>query len=54
MGTVKGRVGIELEKEIDQILEKTQLLEEKRRLTRELSGGNRRKLSLAMALIGGS
>ena len=46
--------GNELDVEIKKVIDKTQLNSEVNKITKELSGGNKRKLSLAMALIGGS
>jgi ATP-binding cassette subfamily A (ABC1) protein 3 len=46
--------GSELRNDVDSILETTKLCDERSKLTKELSGGTKRKLSLAMALIGGS
>lgn len=54
MGKVKGLEGDRLENDINQIMLTTELLSESNKITKELSGGNKRKLSLAMALIGGS
>jgi ATP-binding cassette subfamily A (ABC1) protein 3 len=54
MGQIKGLSGNILNDDINTILEKTELIENTTKLTKSLSGGNKRKLSLAMALIGGS
>ncbi|CAD8212177.1 unnamed protein product [Paramecium octaurelia] len=48
---IKGRLNKE---EIIQILQKTELLEEQNKKISELSGGSKRKLSLAMSLVGDS
>ena len=42
------------EMKISEILRETMLTEHKKKLVKELSGGMKRKLSLAMALIGGT
>ena len=42
------------EMKISEILRETMLTEHKAKLVKELSGGMKRKLSLAMALIGGT
>ena len=44
----------EVKKEISTLLEKLQLTEKKHALAENLSGGQKRKLSLGMAIIGGS
>ncbi|CAD8050071.1 unnamed protein product [Paramecium sonneborni] len=54
MGRIKGLEGNDLEQEIQQILTTTLLNNEKDKITKTLSGGNKRKLSLAQAIIGGS
>ncbi|CAD8134445.1 unnamed protein product [Paramecium octaurelia] len=54
MGRVKGLEGNDLEQEIQQILSTTLLTNEQEKITKTLSGGNKRKLSLAQAIIGGS
>ena len=54
MGQVKGLSGSRLEQDIDEILHTTELEYEREKRIAILSGGNKRKLSLAMALIGGS
>jgi ABC-type multidrug transport system ATPase subunit len=51
-GRIKGLCGSELKREVAQKLADMQLLEYARRPAGKLSGGNRRKLSVAMALIG--
>ncbi|CAD8046598.1 unnamed protein product [Paramecium primaurelia] len=48
---IKGRLNKD---EIIQILQKTELLEEQNKKILELSGGSKRKLSLAMSLVGDS
>jgi ABC-type multidrug transport system ATPase subunit len=42
----------EVERDVDLILDKTGLRGYENRLTSKLSGGNQRKLSLAIALLG--
>ncbi|KAL4455080.1 hypothetical protein ABPG74_006462 [Tetrahymena malaccensis] len=56
IGRIKGKEGQELENEIRYLIEKCQLSNEVGggKTAKMLSGGNKRKLSLAMALIGGS
>ncbi|KAL4503253.1 hypothetical protein ABPG72_000859 [Tetrahymena utriculariae] len=54
IGRIKGREGVELENEIRYLIQKCQLSNEVGKIAKILSGGNKRKLSLAMALIGGS
>lgn len=54
MGRIKGLEGGDLEDEINQIMQTTLLTDEAGKITKSLSGGNKRKLSLAQALIGGS
>jgi ATP-binding cassette, subfamily A (ABC1), member 3 len=44
----------EVKKEVDETLNVTMLTEHQRKLTKQLSGGMKRKLSLGMALIGKS
>ncbi|CAD8050496.1 unnamed protein product [Paramecium sonneborni] len=48
---IKGRLN---QQEIEEILQKTELLEEQNKKILELSGGSKRKLSLAMSLVGDS
>lgn len=50
--TIKGVKPENIKKEIESILKKTKCMGEKDKLAMALSGGNRRKLSLGMALIG--
>ncbi|KAL4509467.1 hypothetical protein ABPG73_022683 [Tetrahymena malaccensis] len=54
IGRIKGKDGVELENEIKYLIKKCQLSNEVGKTAKILSGGNKRKLSLAMALIGGS
>lgn len=54
MGRVKGLEGNDLDQEINEIMDVTELENERFKLIKELSGGSKRKLSLAIALIGGS
>ena len=51
---MKGYEGYELEEQMNYILDKCVLRQEQNKLAKELSGGNKRKLSLGMALIGKS
>lgn len=51
---MKGFYGQQLEEEIEYIINKCCLKTERNKLSKELSGGNKRKLSLGMALIGKS
>lgn len=53
-GKIKGLNGINLTQEIENAIEKCALSNEKTKLAKNLSGGNKRKLCLAMAIIGGS
>lgn len=54
MGRLKGLSGDQLTREINEISRTTFLTNELKKVTRTLSGGNKRKLSLAQAIIGGS
>ena len=54
IGRIKGMEKEDLEKDIENILETTNTRKEINKKARDLSGGNKRKLSLGMALIGGS
>ena len=51
---LKGIPDYEIEANVDYIIEKCNLVDEKNKYSKNLSGGNKRKLSLAMALVGGS
>ncbi|CAD8167077.1 unnamed protein product [Paramecium pentaurelia] len=51
ISSIKGRIDKE---EMIQIMKKTELLEEQNKQVQELSGGSKRKLSLAMSLVGDS
>ncbi|CAD8103132.1 unnamed protein product [Paramecium primaurelia] len=53
-GKIKGLDGQNLENQIEEVIEKCALTQEKTKQANQLSGGNKRKLCLAMALIGGS
>ncbi|CAK94636.1 unnamed protein product (macronuclear) [Paramecium tetraurelia] len=53
-GKIKGIDEKELQMEIDQIINKCDLLNDRTKLVKQLSGGTRRKLSLAISLIGQS
>ncbi|CAD8107532.1 unnamed protein product [Paramecium sonneborni] len=53
-GRIKGIDEKELQLEIDQIITKCDLLNDRMKLAKQLSGGTRRKLSLAISLIGRS
>ena len=53
-GRIKGLSEEELEREIKEIAEKTKIQDELQKFVKNLSGGNKRKISLACALIGGS
>jgi len=53
-GRIRGLSGHSLEIAIEHALEKANLMNEADKLARTLSGGNQRKLSLALAIIGGS
>jgi len=53
-GEMKGYNGAALEEELQYIMTKCCLQTEKFKLAKQLSGGNKRKLSLGMALIGKS
>ncbi|EAR92762.2 ABC transporter family protein (macronuclear) [Tetrahymena thermophila SB210] len=54
IGQIKGLSGEKLLQEVEYILEKTGTHSEANKKVKELSGGQKRKLSLGMALIGGS
>ncbi|CAE6450969.1 unnamed protein product [Rhizoctonia solani] len=51
-GSIKGLHGEELKRNVDMLIEATTLSQYGDRLANKLSGGNARKLSLALALIG--
>jgi len=51
---MKGYQNDLLKKEVEYILEKIGLSKDKNKYVQHLSGGNKRKLSLGMAIIGGS
>ena len=53
-GTVKGLYGQKLREEVEQLIDDVGLSEKKHVPSSSLSGGMKRKLQLAMALIGGS
>ncbi|CAD8125443.1 unnamed protein product [Paramecium sonneborni] len=53
-GKIKGLDGENLNNQIEEVIEKCALSLEKTKQAHQLSGGNKRKLCLAMALIGGS
>jgi len=52
LGRIKGLDGRELEREIDSAIRKLNLTTEAHKTSKTMSGGNRRKLSLALAIIG--
>lgn len=51
---MKSKTAEEISQELEEIIEKCHLTDERKKLSMHLSGGNKRKLSLAMALIGQS
>ena len=51
---VKGKNHDEIEQSIEEMILKCNLTTERKKYSMNLSGGNKRKLSLAMALIGNS
>lgn len=51
---IKGVSPITLQSEIDYVIEKVGLQTERSKKTNQLSGGNKRKLSLGMAIVSGS
>ncbi|XP_055796674.1 phospholipid-transporting ATPase ABCA1 isoform X1 [Salvelinus fontinalis] len=53
-GRLKGLSGDEVRKELDTLLEDVGLLHKRHEQTRNLSGGMQRKLSVAIAFVGGS
>uniref|UniRef100_A0A8C7NR11 P-type phospholipid transporter n=1 Tax=Oncorhynchus mykiss TaxID=8022 RepID=A0A8C7NR11_ONCMY len=53
-GRLKGLLGDEVRKELDTLLEDVGLLHKRHEQTRNLSGGMQRKLSVAIAFVGGS
>ncbi|KAM6962503.1 phospholipid-transporting ATPase ABCA1 [Aplochiton taeniatus] len=53
-GRLKGLCGAEVRKEMDSLLEDVGLLQKRHEQTRNLSGGMKRKLSVAIAFVGGS
>ncbi|KAL4439562.1 hypothetical protein ABPG74_003964 [Tetrahymena malaccensis] len=54
IGELKGKYGEELKKDIENVIIKCALDLQRGKQAQNLSGGNKRKLSMAMALIGGS
>lgn len=54
MGKIKGLSGQKLQQEIEYVIQKTRTESHRKKLVCQLSGGNKRKLSLGQALIGGS
>ncbi|KAG9509130.1 ATP-binding cassette sub-family A member 3 [Fragariocoptes setiger] len=53
-GLVKGAIGPELKREMQQLLQQSDLIEHRSKLSKALSGGYKRKLSLAIAMIADS
>lgn len=53
-GSIKGLEGDELEEKITEMLEAVDLLDKREYLSSALSGGQKRKLSVAIAFVGGS
>lgn len=51
-GALNGLKGEELEKQINVLIEALSLQEHKDKISEEYSGGNKRKLSVAVAMIG--
>jgi len=51
---IKGVPESDIEREVDYVVNKCALSNERTKLAGNLSGGNRRKLCLGMAVIGGS
>ncbi|KAL4460035.1 hypothetical protein ABPG74_003561 [Tetrahymena malaccensis] len=54
IASIKGMQGNQLKKEVEYIISQVGLQAEREKLANNLSGGNKRKLSLGMALTGGS
>ncbi|KRW99727.1 P-loop containing nucleoside triphosphate hydrolase [Pseudocohnilembus persalinus] len=54
IGKIKNIPAHKLKQEVESIIELTKTQNERKKFSCELSGGNKRKLSLSMALIGGS
>lgn len=53
MGKIRGKSGVELYAEIQETMSKVGLTSERKKPAKTLSGGNRRKLSLGLAVLGG-
>ena len=51
-GNVKGMYGVKLRTSVESVIEEVGLTEKRNALSQALSGGMKRKLSLAIALIG--
>lgn len=54
IGKIKGIHPKNMKSEIEKVIKMTKTEKERKKLSKQLSGGNKRKLSLCMALIGGS
>ncbi|KRX06128.1 P-loop containing nucleoside triphosphate hydrolase [Pseudocohnilembus persalinus] len=54
IGGIRGLEGQQLQQQVNYLIDKTGLQQHKHKLTQNLSGGNKRKLSIALALIGNS
>lgn len=54
LAEIRGIPRYNVQNEIDQYLHKVGLFQDRNKLSSQLSGGNRRKLSLAMAMMGGT
>lgn len=51
---MKNQSDLNIDQELEDIISKCNLQSERKKLTKNLSGGNKRKLSLGMALVGNS